>query len=150
MELSGTMTTNQASRTNRPQMSAVRDSKKMRESRPEMGKDEFLKLLVTQLQYQDPLNPMDDKAFIAQMAQFSSLEQLMSMNKNMESMQKSRSLEQTYLFLGKTLRLSDPRTGDAEVGRVTEIVLSGDEPQLRVNGKLYSAGDVISIVAEKE
>ena len=49
----------------------------------DMGKDEFLQLLVTQLRNQDPLEPMDDTDFIAQMSQFSSLEQLVNMNNNM-------------------------------------------------------------------
>lgn len=51
-------------------------------SNSELDKEAFLMLLVTQFQYQDPLNPMEDKEFIAQLAQFSALEQSMAMNEN--------------------------------------------------------------------
>jgi flagellar basal-body rod modification protein FlgD len=50
-----------------------------------LGKDAFMTLLVTQLQHQDPTQPMDDSAFLAQLAQFSSLEQLQNLNEKLDS-----------------------------------------------------------------
>lgn len=52
----------------------------------DLGKDAFLKILITQLSNQDPLDPLKDKDFIAQMAQFSTLEQMTNMNKSIEEM----------------------------------------------------------------
>lgn len=59
------------------------DNKKSLETKKnDLDKDAFLRLLTTQLANQDPLNPMEDKEFIAQLAQFSSLEQMQNLNKN--------------------------------------------------------------------
>ena len=55
----------------------------------QLDKDAFLKLLTTQLRYQDPLSPMEDKEFITQMASFNSLEQMQDVNKNVQSMNTS-------------------------------------------------------------
>jgi flagellar basal-body rod modification protein FlgD len=68
----------------------------------ELGKDAFLKLLIAELSNQDPLNPMDDREFIAQMAQFSTLEQMTNMTKALEGMS---SMEQysAVNYVGKTV-----------------------------------------------
>ena len=61
-----------------------------------MDKDAFLKLLITQMQYQDPTNPVDDKQFLAQMAQFTSLEQMQNLNKIMAN-------SQSFALIGKNV-----------------------------------------------
>ena len=72
-----------------------------------LEKDDFLRLLVTQLQYQDPLNPMDSTEFTAQLAQFSSLEQMNNLNKQMEYLlmyQSSINNSQSVDFIGKEIQ----------------------------------------------
>ncbi|MGC4085794.1 MAG: flagellar hook capping FlgD N-terminal domain-containing protein [Vicinamibacterales bacterium] len=70
------------------------DSETTTKDKNTLGKDAFLNLLVTQLQHQDPTKPMDDTAFLAQLAQFSSLEQLQQMNQSLTT------ISQFYTALG--------------------------------------------------
>lgn len=64
-----------------------KDGKKVGDSHNnDLDKDAFLRLLTTQLANQDPLNPIEDREFIAQLAQFSSLEQMQNLNKNVEKL----------------------------------------------------------------
>ena len=77
----------------------------------ELGKDEFLKLFIAQIQYQDPLNPLDSAEFTAQLAQFSSVEQLYGMNSklgNIEETMNNQSEQRDELgYIGKTVMAND-------------------------------------------
>ncbi len=99
-----------------------------------LDKDDFLKLLVTQLSHQDPTQPMEDREFIAQMAQFSALEQMTNLNREFSQMAKMFASGQAIQLLGKTVELMD---GESIVrGKVTEV-LGGEAPQLWVNNRYY-------------
>ncbi len=101
-----------------------------------LDKDAFFKLLITQLQNQDPLKPMEDKEFIAQMAQFSSLEQMQNMNKNMEKLVESNKLSQCAALIGKTVeKISGDEIIAGKVEKVTfedgnSYVILADETKL--------------------
>lgn len=72
-----------------------------------MGKEDFLNLLVTQLQHQDPLNPMDSTGFTAQLAQFSSLEELQNINETLGSVGNSQTIltnSQAVDYIGKRIQ----------------------------------------------
>ena len=77
----------------------------------ELGKDQFIKLFIAQIQYQDPLNPLDSAEFTAQLAQFSSVEQLYGMNSklgNIEETMNNQSEQRDNLgYIGKTVKADD-------------------------------------------
>src|ERR671917_2880685 len=73
----------------------------------ELGKDQFLKLFVAQLQHQDPMNPMQDQDFMGQMASFSTLEQVTNMAKANEAMASNLSLSQSVGLIGRTVTWTD-------------------------------------------
>ncbi len=77
----------------------------------ELDRDAFLKLLTTQMQAQDPLNPMDNTEFVAQLSQFTSLERLESMSRSLDTLAMSTSSNtsaQMVSFIGKQITIARP------------------------------------------
>ena len=124
-----------------------------------LGKDAFLKILITQLQNQDPTSPMDDKEFISQMAQFSSLEQMQNMTKAMENLldsQKQSQLMNYSTFVGKEVKwheLTDKVDADNKpiynegTGVIKELkFVEGDAVFVLADGKEITPGNISSIL----
>ncbi|MHB1191322.1 MAG: flagellar hook capping FlgD N-terminal domain-containing protein [Armatimonadota bacterium] len=101
----------------------------------QLDRNAFLKLLITELQSQDPMKPMEDKEFISQLAQFSSLEQMQSMNSNLSALTKGQMLLQASSLVGREVGGSDVATGGEFAGRVESVNLQSDSPLIRVGGK---------------
>lgn len=110
-----------------------------------LGKDDFLKLLITELSAQDPLEPMDDKEFISQMASFSSLEQMQNMNTGFTSLKDtitnslipSLMLKQSSGLIGQ--QVSYPGTDEdgnstTLTGTVDKVVVDNGTAYCVVNG----------------
>jgi len=109
-----------------------------------LGRDAFLKLLVTQMQYQDPLNPMDNSQMLSQMAQFSALEQMHNVsNTTLQSM--------AFSMIGKVVEGTiDSSTGgtNSVVGVVSSILVQGGKTFLQVNDSLLDASRVTNVYTD--
>jgi flagellar basal-body rod modification protein FlgD len=102
-----------------------------------LGQDDFLKLLMVQLTSQDPMSPMKDTEFIAQMAQFSALQQSQAMQTEMAQLQANS-------LIGRTVTLSDGQ-GNAVSGTVDSVLIDSGVPQLVVAGQTYELNQLLSI-----
>lgn len=105
-----------------------------------LGINDFMKLLATQFQEQDPLQPMDDTAFIAQTAQFTALQQTSTLTQSMTQMAAAN-------YIGSQVQVSTPITGATVTGTVTGVDTSGTTPNLIVNGAEYPLTNLLQITA---
>ena len=115
-----------------------------RQTSNQLGKDDFLKLLITQMQNQDPTEPMENTEFIAQMAQFSSLEQMTNMSTSFEKVANYISESSATSTLGKTIELN---IGDTTVKGIVEGTIRGEKPEIIVNGMRYDINKIAAIYA---
>lgn len=113
-----------------------------------LDQSDFLNLLVKELEYQDPLNPVSNTEFIAQMAQFTSLEQTSEINTNLESLYANQSLNAGSALIGKTVVGTDT-DGNSVSGTVSYV--SVDDGEVYVgSGDTKIALDDISYVVDSE
>jgi flagellar basal-body rod modification protein FlgD len=110
----------------------------------ELGQDDFLKLLVTKMSAQDPMNPQADTDFIAQMAQFSSLEQAKSMTTDMDTLRAQQQVLTANGLIGRNVTVTKSDHTQAS-GMVTGVSVDSGSPQVVINGAKYSLDSVTSI-----
>lgn len=134
--MSTTVTNNEQAFRTASNTSSVKSNK----SNDALGKDDFLKMLVTQLRYQDPLQPMEDKEFIAQMAQFSSLEQMQNMNTAMITTQATN-------LIGKEIHWLDDQ-GKEKSGVVTAVTTFEGVSKLMVGDVSVGMDKVFKVSAK--
>jgi len=119
-----------------------------REPIKQLGKDEFLQILVTQLRHQDPMQPMQDKEFIAQMAQFSSLEQMMNMTKEITALKQSAGMATG--LIGKQIewyveKVNSTEESVVQRGTVDSIIWTGGVQYAQIGDLAVPIDKIISI-----
>lgn len=109
-----------------------------------LDKEDFLRLLVTQMQYQDPLSPMENTEYVAQLAQFSELEQMTNLNSTMSN-------NSAYTLTGKYVLVREiSTTGEVQefTGKVDSVTLKNGDAYVTIDGSDYAYDDVVQVIDE--
>ncbi|MBX7106972.1 MAG: hypothetical protein K1X57_23075 [Gemmataceae bacterium] len=109
-----------------------------------LGQEDFLKLITVQLAKQDPMKPMEDTAFIAQMAQFTSLEQTNQLAKEFAQLRAASELSSAGGLIGRQVTVLDSKK-DAITGIVSGVDNSTGVPRLVIDGSLYSYSSITKV-----
>jgi flagellar basal-body rod modification protein FlgD len=106
-----------------------------------IGQDDFLKILLTQLRFQDPLKPMDNQEFVAQLAQFSALEINRQQSEKIDTLLAMQAATQAVGLIGRTIEMRTA-SGASTIGAVSAISFASGEPRLTVNANGTTFVDV--------
>ena len=122
-------------------------------STPALGKDAFMKLLVNQMRNQDPLSPADNSQYVSQLAQFSSLEQMQTLNDNIVGLavlQQNNALmsqlTQSSTLIGQEVRYTDPSTQALKTGVVTSVKVDNGLAVLAIGGSTVPLANVSEVL----
>jgi flagellar basal-body rod modification protein FlgD len=110
-----------------------------------LGQNDFLKLLAVQFQAQDPMKPMEDTAFIAQMAQFASLDQSSSLVQQMTQMRSNQDIATANSYIGRNVTLSGGTNNPNITGDVTGVNIIDGAPRLMVGDSTYPISAVLEV-----
>jgi flagellar basal-body rod modification protein FlgD len=103
----------------------------------------MLKIILTQLTYQDPLKPLDNFQFVSQLGQFAQLQQSQSLNDQITALLTAQAASQAAGLLGKTVDVT-PQNGTATSGQVTAVTFASGTPNLTVT---LSGGQILTQVS---
>ncbi len=106
-----------------------------------LDREAFLKLFITQIQMQDPLEPMGAGEYVAQLATFSNLEQLQNANVQLAVMNHVETVNQAFLLIGRTITTADGKVS----GAVTGVTFESGQPKLLVGEQVVDPGDVVGV-----
>lgn len=112
-----------------------------------LGQNEFLKLLVTKMQNQDPMSPMEDTEFIGQMAQFTSLEQARQMREDMNDLKNREGFQQAVGLMGQQVTVKVDKD-ETLTGTVSEVKVTAGVASVVINNNSYALQDVIHVLAK--
>lgn len=111
-----------------------------------LGQEDFLKLITVQLAHQDPMKPMEDTAFIAQMAQFTSLEQTTQLNREFAALRASSELSSAGGLIGRQVTVLDSDNLPV-TGIVSAVDHTTSTPRLVIDDVLYPYASVLRVEA---
>ncbi len=109
-----------------------------------LGKDDFLKLFLAQMQNQDPQKTQDNSQFMAQLAQFSQLEQMTNMTKAQDDVLKSNQLASASTMIGKNIDVRDTN-GSIFTGKVTSVRIVEGAPKLMIGLREFDMKDLVQV-----
>lgn len=112
------------------------------------GRDQFLQLLVTQLRYQDPLEPVKQENFMQQLAQFATLEGVEKLNTRFDDLLRLQQLTEGANLVDKTVAYQNDAGSGLNVGRVDSIHFSGGDLYVAVAGQLVPISRIQSLVSD--
>lgn len=110
------------------------------------SREEFINLLVTQLQNQDPLEPVKQDTYLGQLAQFSTLEGIEKLNANFDQLLRLQQLTQGSDLLGRKVSFNDPQSGQPNEGLVEAVGVTNGQIALSVAGTQVGIDQIVSIV----